>query len=244
MGLFQSLLPLQFRRATINVNKNELNKIVGNPVDKEDLTVNSGKTLVLLTEAPTTNFVKWSSTVYESFGVIKKMISTGHHSPDVWRSVLFQLVYAMAVLQKKKIYLKNFSIENNVYIKDIFTDPNAVGSWIYKVDNIEYYVPNFGYILMLDSKYADIDPAELKANPNQVYKIYGSIYGTNGNVAIDTIEGIIYAQFKEIINPDNLLYLNIDNKFNGTTIDLNIFKVKEQKKIGNLDLYIYDRRVS
>ena len=87
-------------------------KLPNSNTNKLDLTINSGKVLVLLTEAPTSSFIQWSTAIYESFGSVKKMISTGHHTPDVWKSVLFQLVYGMAVLQEKGLYMKNFSIEN------------------------------------------------------------------------------------------------------------------------------------
>ena len=207
LGLFQALVPLQFRRANMVINKDALNNIIKKEIEKEDLTINSGKSLIMLTEAPTSSLAQWSSTIYESFGSVKKMISTGHHNVDVWKSVLFQLVYAMAVLQEKGIYIKNFSLENNIYIKDIFSDPNGVGSWIYKVDNVEYYVPNFGYILMIDSKFTDIDPEEIKQKPNSIlYKIYGSIYSSNNNLTPGLIKPIIYSQFKDIIHPDNFTH--------------------------------------
>jgi hypothetical protein len=169
--------------------------------------LNSGKMLILLTEAPNTNIIQWSSTIYEAFGSIKKMLSTGYHTPDVWKSILFQLVYACAVLQKKEIYIENFSLENNIYIKDIFSDPNAVGSWIYKVDNVDYYIPNFGYILLIDSKYSDIniDQNFIKkpSNLEQKFKIYGKIYDKNPNFDMANIKTHIKNQFRSIIDPDN-----------------------------------------
>jgi hypothetical protein len=65
-------------------------------------------------------------------------------------------------------------------------------------------VPNFGYILMVDSKYSDIDVDDLKKNSdNQVYKMYGSLYEKNGNLNITTINTLIYLQFKKLIDPDN-----------------------------------------
>lgn len=174
---------------------------------KEDLTINSGKTLILLTEAPTTSFVQWSTSTYESFGPIKKMISTGYHTPDVWKSVLFQLVYAFAVLQKSQVYISNLSLENNIYIKDIYSDPNAVGSWIYKVDNIEFYIPNYGYILLIDSKYSDIENEytmiKTDIDDKQKYKIYGSLYKKNSHLDETDLRYLIYTQFKHVLNPDN-----------------------------------------
>jgi hypothetical protein len=125
--------------------------------DKDDLSLDSGKVLILLTEAPNSNILQWSGPIYEKFGTIRKMISTGYHTAQVWKSILFQLVYACAVLQKANIYIENFSLENNIFIKDIFTDYNSIGSWIYKVDGINYYIPNYGYILMIDSKFSDVE---------------------------------------------------------------------------------------
>jgi hypothetical protein len=161
--------------------------------------------LVVLTEAPNTNIIKWNSKVYESYGSVDKMISTGYHNPEVWRSILFQLVYACAVMQKMGIYMDKFSLENNIYIKDIFADPNAIGSWIYKVNNVNYYVPNYGYILMVDSKFADveIDQQFIKPNTNtqQKYKMYGNIF--KENFGFDNIQSKILYQFRSMIDPDN-----------------------------------------
>lgn len=187
----------------------ELYKGVVDIDDIDDLTLNSGKVLILLTEAPTTNILQWSGPIYEKFGVVRRMISTGHHTPDVWRSILFQLVYACAVLQKQKIYIENFSLENNIFIKDIFTDYNSIGSWIYRVNSIDYYIPNYGYILMIDSKFSDIDPVpEFNKDPEckQLFKIYSkTIYQENSIYNTDDIKlsGKIIDQFKNVINPDN-----------------------------------------
>ena len=79
----------------------------------QDITVDSEKSLVALTEAPTYNMLKWCSPIYEENGSIKTMISTGHHTNDEWMSVLFQFVYTCAVLQEHKILFNKMSIENN-----------------------------------------------------------------------------------------------------------------------------------
>lgn len=187
--------------------------------ENEDLTIYSGKTLILLTEAPTTSIYKWSSKLYNQFGSVRKMIATGYHSPDVWKSILFQLVYGCAVLQKSQIFINNLSLDNNVYIKDIAYNPASIGSWVYKVNNINYYIPNYGYILLIDSKYSNIDIEDnllnTKSTNIQEYKIYGSIYNNNSNFDIQKIENKIKEQFKNLINPDNFTH-NI--RVNGGTI--------------------------
>lgn len=217
-SFFYKMLPLQYQKQFLKTHSiksdNTHDNTHDNTPDKIDLTTNSGKLLVLLTEAPTNNIIVWATPTYEAHGTIKKMLATGYHSKHVWFSVLFQLVYAFAVLHKKGIYIEKFKLEHNVFIKDIVTDLNNIGSWIYKVNNIEYYIPNYGYIVMLDTKYADIDTDQslyktIAPQLDKKYKIYGTIYEHNGNKYNDpkkieeNIKHDILLQFKDIINPDN-----------------------------------------
>ena len=181
--------------------------------DKIDITHDSGQMLILLTEASTHNIIQWASPIYNSFGSVKKMIATGYHSKEVWYSILFQLFYAFAVLHKECVYIENFSLQHNVYIKDIFSDLNNVGSWIYVINEIELYVPNYGFILMIDTKYNDINSniplLKQKEEKDKKYKIYGEIFKKNGEYTNmkDDIQKKIRKQFKDIINPDNFRYI-------------------------------------
>ena len=156
-----SYLPSLQSMYAYNKNKKyilDINKIVTN--GNLDITQNSGQSLILLTEAPTTSFKEWFKPQYEVYGSVKKMTSTGHHSEKVWKSILFQLVYALAVLQKSHIYITHFSLDN-IYIKDVNINQNSIGSWIYKVDGIDYYIPNYGFVLLIDTTFADVQPADL-----------------------------------------------------------------------------------
>jgi hypothetical protein len=71
-------------------------------------------------------------------------------------------------------------------------------------------VPNYGYILVFDSKYADIPITQslIKNEPSaseletKKFKINGKIYNKN-SMNIMNIDSIIFTQFKELINPDN-----------------------------------------
>jgi len=157
MGLIDLYLTNQKKINTI-VNRTALESLFGwtGPADV-DLSKYSGNSLIAVTEAPTNNIVQWATPIYENNAAQKKMISTGHHTPEVWRSVLFQIVYACAVLQKHDITFRNFSLGNNIFIKDLFSDPHNIGHWLYKVDDFEFYVPNYGYLVLIDSRYVDID---------------------------------------------------------------------------------------
>jgi hypothetical protein len=56
----------------------------------------------------------------------------------------------------KKIMFSEFSLDNNVYIKDLRHNEQNVGIWKYIYNGIEYYVPNYGYLLLIDSNFGEI----------------------------------------------------------------------------------------
>jgi hypothetical protein len=111
----------------------------------------------------------------------------------------------MAVLQEKEIYFRNFSIENNVFIKDLFSDPNNMGHWIYNINDIDFYVPNFGHLVVIDSRFADVNPPNIPQSTRGVlYKIISpTLFLNNGiNVPFD-IKLEILNDFKRIIDRNN-----------------------------------------
>jgi hypothetical protein len=136
-----------------------------------DLTEDSGKSLVSLTEAPNYNLLEWGSPKYEVYGTISKMIATGHHNEKEWDSIIFQIIYACAVLQKHKIHFSNFSVTNNVFIKDLYKHPSETKHWLFKVNGVEYYVPNYGYLVVIDSRYTDILPKIPTIRPTEYQSI-------------------------------------------------------------------------
>ena len=48
------------------------------------------------------------------------MVSTGYHTEDVWFSMIFQMLVGLSVLQDKNIHFHNFSLEDNIFVKDIY----------------------------------------------------------------------------------------------------------------------------
>ena len=128
-----------------------------NPRNITEPNKDSGESLILLTEAPTTSMKYWMSKIYQQMASRREMKNTGYHNSKIWKSVLFQLIHSMYILQEHKIYFRNFNIENNVFIKDLFANPSNIGHWVYKVNGVEYFVPNLGYLVMIDSRYIDID---------------------------------------------------------------------------------------
>lgn len=166
------------------------------PTTKEilDLTKIDNKKLVILTEGANVNILKWKSKIYEPTGSVLKNTSTGYHTTEVWRSILFQMVYACAILEKNEMYFNNFSLKNNFFIKEVQTESTSQLCWLYKVNNIEYYIPNYGYVLAVDSNYSDI--TDFKEDQLQ-FKIIGKAYDT------DYDSNYIKASLIKFMNADN-----------------------------------------
>ena len=183
----------------------------------------SGKGIVALTEAPTYNIYTWASKSYKSFGNIDKMMNTGFHTKEVWMSVLFQIMVGLYVLQLHGISFNNFTLEDNIYIKDISQHENIVTYWKYKIKNFEFYVPNYGYLVLFDSNFKDLSNGGFtvlnKKSPLE-YKIYSNIF--KDNVYAD-VHDKCFKDFASVINPN--AFTNAFTNAGGTkppteTIDL------------------------
>ena len=149
------------------------------PVNLEDY---NGEVLVGLTESPTYNLFTWASKIYQQEGNTRRMVNTGYHSDKVWSSIIFQLMCALYVLHKNNIYIDEFSIHNNVFIKDINMEGVATNYWKYKINGIDYYIPNYGYIVLIDSNYKNYGKIESAINPKK-YKIDGPIYDSGNKIS-------------------------------------------------------------
>lgn len=194
----------------------------------EYLDKNSGKGLVALTEAPTYNIYGWSSKSYKTEGNIQRMVNTGYHNSEIWMSIIFQLMTALYVLQLHKIAFSKFTVEDNVYIKDISQHENIITYWKYKIKNFEFYVPNYGYVLMVDSNYKDLEGSNFSMiNPsNQTqFKIYSNIF-KDGVYTDDSINNMCFETFKTAINPNS--FSNAFTNYGGTKPPENVIALLQK----------------
>jgi hypothetical protein len=200
------------------INVNALGEVIASAKNPEDylpdevdpiLQKYSGTTLIVITEAPIHNLYQWASYKYEQDGIASKMIERGYHDENVWISILFQISSAICVLQKHGIYMGNMTIEDNIYIRDLYSDGNIMGYWIYVIDGISYYIPNYGYLVMVDSNFKDIIPnirVQERVDPNgkfgREYKMYSSKELFDKPVKESEIFELNYQNFRNIINPN------------------------------------------
>ena len=165
------------------------------PVSYTTPTMYSGQALIALTEAPLYNLFAFSSTIYVRDGPVKRMISTGYYNEYIWYSILFQIMVALYVLQKEEIYFNNFKVDYNIFIKDLSLHSNLTNYWKYRINNIDYYIPNYGFLAMLDASYQDelIDPTK--------NKIYSTIL-EDDNTTVDIKKLIFDNMFKKVFDPN------------------------------------------
>lgn len=156
--------------------------------------------LIGITESPTYSFAQWASNSYTNIGLTKKMIRNGYHPSNVWKSIIFQIMVAMHALQKHNIYINGMNILDNVYIKELSDVSITNSHWQYVIDGINYYIPNYGYLVMIDSKFKDVDVTgiTLGAQKQKQFKIYGDMFGDQ-KVAINNSN---IDAFLNIINPN------------------------------------------
>jgi len=176
----------------------------GNPekIKKLNLNTYTGKSLVALTEAPNSNLYTWASKVYNVQGNIQRMISHGFHRSEVWISIIFQLMAAMYTMQIHKISINEFSIKDNVYIKNTNKHENMTRYWKYKINGLDYYIPNYGYVLVVDTNFKDIHvPKLLNINQKPIFKINGPFYKQN-TYKDEEMQDIIFKQFIDAVRPD------------------------------------------
>lgn len=171
----------------------------------------SGQCALLITEAPHQNLYQWASNSYTKNGIVEHMTSTGIHSHAIWLNVLFQIISALYVMQIHGIYMANMTIEDNVFIKDLQIKGRTNGYWKYVIDGIPYYVPNYGYLILLDSNYKDIVSSTFThTNCEREFKIYTHhIIGKSYNLT--NIQQHVHENYRRIINTNAFSSVHLQN---------------------------------
>ena len=122
-----------------------------------DIVLNANKMLCVLTESPTYTIQDWCTRLYRvddrMYMRVNNMGETGFHRKEVWYTVLFQIMVITKVLFDYNIVISDLSSANNssLFIKDLnYNDNFAKGYYKYKVGNINYFVENYGSLVVFD----------------------------------------------------------------------------------------------
>ena len=164
--------------------------------------------ILAITESPTYSIYDWASKIYADNIGIRTMINTGYHSHFQWMSIIFQMLTAFHSLAKHKIFIPNFKLGENIYIYNIPNVPTNPKVWKYLVDGVEYFIPNYGDFVMIDSSFKT-------KNMSDTIKTYGKEYVDNiMSINNDTIEN------EEEKNKHKQLIDSIFNDYNTMLISL------------------------
>lgn len=131
-------------------NREQLVKIMTTQGIKEHSYL--GKAVVMLTESSTYNFNGWAKVVFKMKDdyISQVMTNWGYHDKNEWRSYLFQVMVALYVLIKEKIAFPNFQVNDNIFIRELKDNTNVSKYWKYVIDGVSFYLPNFGFQVLLD----------------------------------------------------------------------------------------------
>ncbi|CAI2358514.1 Hypothetical protein MVR_LOCUS220 [uncultured virus] len=136
--------------------------------------------------------------------IITSISRHGLYHQNVWQSILFQIIQGLYTLQKHRICIRNMTLDDNIYIRETKMDSKHETYWTYIVNNVTYYIPNYGFVVIIDSNFKDI-PESDKLTCKRMYKIaFGgnncTIY--NNSLTDSEIDQGNYDNFKAIINPN------------------------------------------
>jgi hypothetical protein len=181
--------------------------------------------MLLLTESPNQNIYQWGTNTYTNNKGIHKMVHSGFKPDTHWKSVIAQMLIIFYVMDKYCFTIREMEVQSNFYIKDLNVHGEAKQYWQYTISNIDYYIPNFGHLVMMDHNYKTLKKSENKNKPrimmidnefdddeNEIRKTiidnaircfnpsnFGEIFTIDGGVGLsDTIKGILNDIYKEL----------------------------------------------
>lgn len=132
----------------------------------------SNSTMILLTESPNQNIYQWSSNAYVQDKGIRKMIYSGYKKEEHWKSIIAQMLIIFYIMEKYNFTVREMDINANFYVKDLNIYGDNKQYWQYTIENIDYYIPNYGHLLMFDHNYKDLKNPENKNNLKIAMEIF------------------------------------------------------------------------
>lgn len=173
--------------------------------------------LIILTESGTHSIISWGSAIYQNIKPnIRTMVYRGIHNDDEWTNIIFQIMVGLYVMIIKKIYIRNMTPKRNIFIKDVDNSEIVKTYWKYIIGDVEYYVPNMKYVVLIDSDYQDNNSSPTLLSTTKKYKIKCEDYFKKTDVVVPPVapvadatdsENIAVDEYKEMIT--NIF--NVDN---------------------------------
>lgn len=152
--------------------------------------------MLLLTESPNQNIFQWASNTYVKERSIHKMVHSGFKPDTHWKSVIAQILIIFYIMDKYCFTIREMNIQSNFYIKDINIYGDTKQFWQYTIGNIDYFIPNFGHLVMFDHNYKELVKPENIGKPRIMMK---DEFGDNS----DEIKSTIISNAIECLSANN-----------------------------------------
>ena len=94
-------------------------------------------------------------------------------------------------------------MRRNIFIRDISSGGKSTNYWKYIVNGIEYYVPNYGYLVLIDSNFRDFDEKLMEKNyldTDRTRKLDGKFI--NNDMSESEIYEKTFNMMKNVLNPN------------------------------------------
>ena len=100
----------------------------------------------------------------------------------MFHSFIFQILSGIYSIHKL-CNICHFDLHGgNILISNI----EANGYWLYSINNSDYYIPNYGYILLVDSNFKDIDTDDvmkaINQDSKQQHKLISNMFEVNYDI--------------------------------------------------------------
>lgn len=152
--------------------------------------------MLLLTESPNQNIYQWATNSYVKNRGIQKMVHSGFKPESNWKSIIAQMLIIFYTMDKYCFTVREMKINANFYIKDLNIHGDPKQFWQYTIANIDYYIPNYGHLLMFDHNYKELTKPE---NKDKFKLMMWEILGDSK----EDIKKTIMSNAIECFNPNN-----------------------------------------
>jgi len=194
-----------------------------------NISASGNNCLLMLTESFNSNMEDWAQVKYvekepnDFFVNVSEVIHTGYRTEEVWKSVLFQLIFAKYVLHKEKINFTNFTLKENVFMHKFKITPPGIKYWKYIINGAQYYVPNNEWLVMISSDFSDNNIINIDRKGKYPF-MYATIKKCHTmmmyNENIDAVKAGTIAALNYIITQETPVRNEAENKRDDADVEL------------------------
>lgn len=114
--------------------------------------------MLIITEAATYSMYDWMENKCVKNKNIVDQINLGYKSPETWNVILFQMYLVFYTMIIKEFTFNDMHPNNNFFIKIVNSSENDQLVMLkYTIDDIDFFIPNTGFILLCNSDYHDLE---------------------------------------------------------------------------------------